>query len=106
LDEHASTLPCSIRNQELLYWKIEENGRRKTQTGGESKGRRGESIAAEHGGCVVAAWDRERSVVIVKVHGWLEWKTCLSCQLSNTTAYNRQTMCLWQSCMTSTIAKP
>ena len=87
LDEHAPTLPCAIRNQEPLYWKIEENGRRKAQTGGESKGRRGESIAAEHGGCAVAAWDRERSVVIVKVRRWSEWKTRSSCQSPNTACH-------------------
>jgi len=68
--------------------KIEENGRRKGLTGGESKGwwmaGRGEIIAAEGRGCAEAACDRERSVVIAKVRGWLEWKTRSSCQSPET----------------------
>jgi len=78
-----------MRNQEPWYWRIEENGRGKARTEGESKGRRGESIAAKRGGCggcAEAAWDREGGVSIVRVRGWLEWKTQSYCQSPNTSS--------------------
>lgn len=64
--------------------KFQENGKRKGQTGGESKGwwmaGRGERIAAKGRGCAEAACDRERRVIVANLRGLLEWKTRTSCQ--------------------------